>query len=99
MLADPRVQQRKDELLAEAKVTLDRIRAVGSAAARDPLLDPGALALAVTRGILDAPHLRNNRYALGRIATAIDERGACVAVDPKTRQHLSETQRLARLGQ
>ena len=98
MLADPRVQERKDELLGEARVTLDAIRALGSGALGDPLLDPGTLALAVKSGILDAPHLRNNSYALGGIATVIDERGACVAIDPKTRQHLSETQRLARLG-
>jgi len=97
MSVDPQVQARKRELLAEAGVTLAAIRALGQSKAPDPLTDPATLAAAVTSGILDAPHLRNNRYALGQIVTAIDKRGACVAVDPKTREPLDESERLARL--
>ena len=63
----------------------------------DPFIDPGTLARAVTTGILDAPHLRNNPYGRGLISTLIDERGACVAVDPVTGCELSEGERIARL--
>jgi hypothetical protein len=98
MTLDPRVQARKQELLAEAKVTLAAIRALAPSSVCDPLVDPEVLARAVTTGILDAPHLRNNRYALGQIVTAIDRRGACVAVDSQTRQPLEESERLARLS-
>ncbi len=97
MARDPRVQARKVELLAEAEVTLAAIRTLGSPQVSDPLVDPTTLARAVAEGILDAPHLRNNAYACGRIVTAIDKRGACVAVDPQTGQALDESERLARL--
>jgi hypothetical protein len=96
MTADPRVQARKQELIAEARVTLDAIRALAGPEVPDPLVDSSTLARAVTVGILDAPHLRNNRYACGRVVTRIDERGACVAVDAAGRP-LSETDRLAEL--
>jgi hypothetical protein len=96
MTADSRVQERKQELIAEAQVTLDAIRALAAPDAADPFSDPSTLARAVTSGLLDAPHLRNNRYACGRVVTRIDERGACVAVDAAG-SPLSETQRLAEL--
>ena len=98
MTLDPRVQARKRELLAETQITLDAIRALGGPEIADPLADPATLARAVTSGILDAPHLRNNPYGHGRILTRIDARGACVAVDAAGRP-LSETYRLAELRQ
>jgi hypothetical protein len=97
MTLDARVQARKHGLLAEAEATLAAIRDLAPAQVRDPLVDPLTLASAVTSGILDAPHLRGNAYAHGRIVTTIDRRGACVAVDPETRQPLAESERLARL--
>ncbi len=98
MTADPAVQARKEELIREALVTLEAIRALAGPDVPDPLTDPATLARAVTTGILDAPHLRNNPYARGQIVTRIDERGACVAVDPDTGRPLREEERLARLG-
>ncbi len=97
MTADPAVQARKEELVREAQVTLSAIRALAGPDVADPLTDPGTLARAVAVGILDAPHLRNNPHARGEIATRIDERGACVAVDPASGRPLSEEERLARL--
>jgi len=52
----------------------------------------------VTTGALDAPHLRNNRFGRGQIVSRIDERGACVAVDPASGRVLSEEERLAALA-
>ncbi len=98
MTADPAVQERKEELIREAQVTLEAIRALAGPDVPDPLTDPATLARAVTTGVLDAPHLRNNPYARGQIVTRIDERGACVAVDPDTGRPLREEERLARLG-
>ncbi len=97
MTVDPHVQARKQELIVEAQVTLDAIRALAGPQVADPLLDPSTLARAVTTGILDAPHLRNNRYACGRVMTRLDRRGACVAVDGATGQPLTEAVRLASL--
>ena len=98
MTADPAVQQRKEELVREAQVTLETIRALAGSNVADPLTDPATLARAVTAGVLDAPHLRNNPFARGQIVTRIDERGACVAVDPTTGRALPEKERIASLG-
>jgi len=98
MTADPAVQQRKEQLLREAEVTLAAIRAAATPEAADPLTDPATLTRAVTTGILDAPHLRNNPYAKGQMRTRVDERGACIAVDETTGKPLSEEERIARLG-
>jgi hypothetical protein len=98
MAADPVVQERTAELVCEAQVTLDAIRILAGPQVADPLSDPANLARAVKVGILDAPHLRDNPFARGQIATRIDSRGACVAVDPATGRALSEQARLRRLS-
>ena len=79
MLADPVVQARATELVAEAQVLLDAIRQLGQAVA-DPLADPGTLARAVQVGLLDAPQLRRNPFARGQIRTRAVN-GALVACD------------------
>jgi methylmalonyl-CoA mutase cobalamin-binding subunit len=94
MTSDPAVQQRKEELIREAHVTLEAIRALAEPQVTDPFTDPPTLARAVTTGVLDAPHLRNNPFARGEIVTRIDARGACVAVDPLTGEPLPENERL-----
>ena len=98
MTADPAVQQRKEELVREARVTLEAIRALAGPDVTDPFTDPATLTRAVTTGVLDAPHLRNNPFARGRIVTRVDPRGACVAVDPAIGRALSEEERIATLG-
>ena len=96
MTLDPDIAARRAELVAEARVTIDAIRRLGREV-EDPLADPQVLTRAVTEGILDAPHLQNNPYARGEIATRIDARGACVAVDPSTGEPLGEEERIASL--
>jgi hypothetical protein len=98
MTAGAAVQQRKDELIGEARVTLEAIQALAGPAAADPFTDPSTLARAVETGVLDAPHLKGSDIALGQIATRIDGRGACVAVDPASGQPLAEKERIDRLG-
>jgi len=98
MTLDPMVQERKAELIQEARVTLEAICALAGPDAEDPLTDPATLTRAVTSGVLDAPHLQNNPFARGQIATRIDRRGACVAVNPQTGEPISEEERIARLG-
>ena len=97
MTTDPAVQERKKELIREARVTLDAIQALAAPDVADPLTDPATLTRAVTTGILDAPHLRNNPFARGQVAVRTDGRGACVAVDPSTGRALTEGERLGRL--
>jgi hypothetical protein len=94
MTADPAVQARKEELINEAQVTLDAIRSLDGSEVGDPLTNPVVLTKAVTAGILDAPHLRNNRFGRGDIVTRVDQRGACVPVDPATGRALTEAERI-----
>jgi methylmalonyl-CoA mutase cobalamin-binding subunit len=98
MTADPIVWARREELIRETSVTLEAIQALAEPGIVAPLTDPVTLARAVKVGLLDAPHLRNNPCGKGQVVTRIDERGACVAVDPATGQKLTEQERIAQLG-
>lgn len=82
MTADPLVQQRKRQLIDETRQLVERIRALGGDQA-DPLSDPATLTRAVTTGLLDAPQLVNNPFALGRVrARAVN--GAILSVEPES---------------
>ncbi|MFN2154744.1 MAG: methionine synthase, partial [Anaerolineae bacterium] len=94
MAADPAVQQRRSALRQEAMQIVEAIRALGSGARGDPLLDVEVLARAVEVGLLDAPHLRSNPLACGRVRTqAVD--GAIVPLDEEGKP-ISEARRVAR---
>lgn len=98
LTADPAVKRRCSELVREANVTLDAICALAGPDSSDPLQDPVVLSRAVESGILDAPQLGNNPYARGKIVTEIDDRGACLAIQPDSGQPVSEEDRIASLG-
>lgn len=95
MGADPLVQERKEELLREAEVTLMAIADLAEPGVPDSFTDPRTLTKAVTSGILDAPHLKNNLFGRGVVRSRIIN-GACVAVDSKGRP-LSEESRITNL--
>ncbi len=97
MSAAERVQERVNKLTDEAFVTLRAIRELGAEASVDPLSDAATLAKAVKVGILDAPQLRNNPFARGRIQTRILN-GACCAVDEEGKR-LLESARLQKIQQ
>jgi hypothetical protein len=78
MTADPAVQTQVEHLLAEANTTLQAIRQLGSTTGGDPFTDPLTLAQSVKLGILDAPQLKNNPFALGKIKTRLLN-GSCIA--------------------
>ncbi len=90
---DPNVQARKDEIVIEARFTLDAIRSLADPGVDDPWTDADTLAAAVTSGILDAPQLKNNRFGRGVVRTQIAN-GMCLAVDGEGRP-LSEKARLS----
>ncbi len=94
MSQDFAVQARKKELIQEARINLDAIRSLSPASISDPLVDAAVLAKAVTSGILDAPQLNNNRYARGEVITRLDNRGACVSINPDNGQQFTEKERL-----
>ncbi|CAG0932128.1 hypothetical protein TFLX_02479 [Thermoflexales bacterium] len=98
LTADPRVQARRAELVQQAQFTLAAIAAIADRAVPDPFIDPGTLARAVQVGILDAPQLRNNRFAPGTIVTRFTAAGACLVID-SAGQPLLEQDRLAHILQ
>lgn len=97
LTADRQVQARREELVAEAKTTLAAIRRLIVKEEVDPFTDPHILAQAVTIGILDAPHLRNNPCARGQVKTNIIQ-GKCLVVN-EYGQVLTESKRLAGIQQ
>ncbi len=94
---DPRVQQRRAELVAETTVLLQGIADLAPGSVADPWSNAQTLTRAVYAGLLDAPQLKNNRFARGEIVTRIVD-GACVAVEPSSGRVLSEQDRLASLA-
>lgn len=95
MSADPRVCERREELVAEARWTLEAIGNLAGPKVADTFTDPATLARAVTSGILDAPQLRNNRFARGHVITRIVN-GQCLVVD-RNEVPLTERERLSSL--
>jgi methylmalonyl-CoA mutase cobalamin-binding subunit len=93
MTADPAIQAQVDHLVSEAEVTLQAIRHLGDNISGDPWTDPSILAKSVKMGVLDAPQLRNNPFALGQIKTRLFN-GSCVAINPEGFP-LGEADRLA----
>jgi methylmalonyl-CoA mutase cobalamin-binding subunit len=93
MTADPAIQAQADHLVSEAEVTLQAIRRLGDNISGDPWTDPSILAKSVKMGVLDAPQLRNNPFALGQIKTRLFN-GSCVAITPEGFP-LGEADRLA----
>jgi hypothetical protein len=93
MAADPDIQTQVEHLVAEAQVTLQAIRQLRSREATDAWIDPAILAKAIRLGILDAPQLMNNPFALGKIKTRILN-GSCIAIDAEGKP-INEADRLA----
>ncbi len=92
MTAAPEVERRRQELVQETQLTLEAIRHLAGPDRLDAWIDPTSLAKAVQVGILDAPQLRNNRFAPGKIKTRMVQ-GACLAVNPDGHP-LRESERL-----
>jgi methylmalonyl-CoA mutase cobalamin-binding subunit len=99
LTADSEIQARAAELAGEARLLLETIAALAGPGVDDPLADAATLARAVAGGWLDAPELQNNPEGRGAVRTRLDERGACVAVDPESGKPLAERERLARLAE
>ena len=92
-LYDPRVKQRRDELLSEAGYLLDFIRDEYSGVSNDPLTDPAVLSNCIKRGILDAPHIVKGGEFHGTLQTRVKD-GKNLAWDGKSGRALNERERL-----
>jgi len=96
MTKDPAILRRVDHLKKEADITLAAIRILAPASVKDPFTDPETLSQAVQKGILDAPHLKNNPFARGNIKTRVLW-GACEAVDSHGKK-VCESERIESLN-
>jgi hypothetical protein len=95
MSQDREVQQRKHELIEEARFLLKVIRRLYPESA-DPWSDPKVLEDIIKRGIVDAPHLRGNPSAKGTLETRIVE-GKCMAYSRKLEKVITEEERIKEL--
>ena len=93
---DPRIHERKQELVDEAKFLLQAIKDIPSKKVGDPWTDSNTLAQAILMGLLDAPHLAGNPHAAGKVITQ-NRGGACYAIDPDSGKVLSEKERISRI--
>ncbi len=92
---DPKIIQRKEQLVSEAKMLLSVLMKLPQNKAVHPLLNPETYILALRQGVLDAPGLKGNPNAQGTIQTRIID-GACIAVDADG-SILSEFDRLSQI--
>ncbi len=89
------VQERKLIIIEEAKTLLEHIRVTASMDVDDPWADPATLANSVSLGLMDAPQLRNNKFARGQVRTSIIN-GASITVD-ENGTPLSQRERIGKL--
>jgi len=96
MKSDKRVKDRKAELIADAKLIIDRIKALDrDKKYEDPLISPAVISKAIRIGILDAPHLCGVKAAKGTIRTMILD-GKNITVDEEG-EPITEKNRLDRI--
>lgn len=95
MSQDKEVQQRKQELIKEARFLLETIKKLYTES-EDPWSDPKVLEDIIKRGIIDAPHLRGNPSAKGILETRIVD-GKCMAYSKKLNKVVTEEERLKEL--
>jgi len=96
MKLDDRVQSRKEELISEAGMIVDKIKMLDREKKyKDPLLSPYIISMAIKSGVLDAPHLDGVKAASGKVRTMFVE-GKNVAIDENGRP-MTEEERLAKI--
>ena len=96
-LLDTRVVEISKQILDQVSWTLGAIKALGeSMESPDAFLDPKVIALAIEIGILDAPHLKGQKLALGRVQTMPLE-GGCKIVDLNSGSVIDERDRILEL--
>lgn len=95
---DKKIRRRKEELIREAQWIIDLIPRLAKTheEQKNPRINHKVLNRLVEYGIFDAPHLKNNRFALGRIKTRIIN-GACYSWDIKHQKRIDERERIKKI--
>lgn len=90
IVSDPEVQNRKRELITEAKLIVEEFERLGEIIGTgNPYLSSETLTEAVRSGLFDAPHLKGNPAAKAEIKTRIID-GKCIPILDKTQQGRNE---------
>jgi len=87
--------QRKNQLIKEAKIIIDLIPKLAKTSdeLESPYINYKVLNRLIKYGIFDAPHLKNNKFALGKIKTKIIN-GACFSWKKDQQQIYDELHRI-----
>jgi hypothetical protein len=94
-LIDNNILRRKEELINQAKWIIDLIPhlARNKHEHQKPYTNPKVLNRLVKYGIFDAPHLKNNKFAIGKIKTKMID-GACYSWDDSIQKKYDEIERI-----
>jgi len=92
---DNNIQNRKEELIKQAKWIINLIPYLvkNRSESKNPYTHYNVLHRLIKYGIFDAPHLKNNKFALGKINTKIVN-GSCYSWDIKMNRKYDEIQRI-----
>ncbi|MFX1321900.1 MAG: methionine synthase [Promethearchaeota archaeon] len=95
---DKKIRKRKEELIREAQWIINLIPRLAKTyeEQKNPLINYKILNRLVEYGIFDAPHLKNNPFALGKIKTKIIN-GACCSWDIKHQKVINERERIKKI--
>jgi hypothetical protein len=93
---DPKIKERRDELISEANYLLGFIKDEYSDVSDDPLADAAVLSDCIKRGILDAPHIVKGGEFKGTLQTRVKD-GKCIAINVADGRAMDEKTRLSKL--
>ena len=95
---DKKVKKRKEALIREAKWIVNIIPRLirTSDEAENLWINPDVLTRIVKYGIFDAPQLKGNKFALGKIKTKIIH-GACFSWDESRQKKIDEIERISNI--
>ncbi|MHA1491089.1 MAG: hypothetical protein ACTSRI_15760, partial [Promethearchaeota archaeon] len=94
-IIDDKILKRKEELIKQARWIINLIPSLAKDAieAEHPYTNYKVLNRLVKYGIFDAPHLKNNKFALGQIETKMIN-GACYSWNNTSNKKLDEIERI-----
>ncbi len=94
-LIDDKIEKRKEELIQQAKWIIELIPRLAKTLIEkaNPWTNYKVLNRLVKYGIFDAPHLKNNKFACGKIRTKIID-GACYSWDFNLQKKQDEIERI-----
>lgn len=98
-ITDPIIRKRRDSLIRQADLLINVIMKIANSTfdnCTSPLSTPAILANAIKLGLIDAPHLKGNKEACGKLRTKIVD-GACYAYDYTENKVIDERERIEKI--